>query len=163
MFDLSHVTLMRATDDHFAFLLGEPSSSAPFSLPPGGVDSPEILRMLRRMLARLHEAGCEGSWLVLDKDEVVGLCGYKHPPGDTRTVEIGYGIAPARRKRFYATKAVALMLEEVRADQAVDKIVAETASDNPTSKRVLQRNGFTHAGTRVDAEDGVLDLWEFDL
>jgi RimJ/RimL family protein N-acetyltransferase len=163
MFGLSHVALVRATDDHFAFLLGEQHSTAQLSLPPGGVDSPQILRMLRRMLARLHDAGCKGSWLILDGDEVVGLCGYKRPPGDVRTVEIGYGIAPERRNHGYATKAVNLLVEEVRSDQAVEKIVAETAVDNPASKIVLQRNGFTYIGTREDVENGHLDLWKLDL
>jgi RimJ/RimL family protein N-acetyltransferase len=163
MFDLSNVVLIPATDDDFAFLLGEQRSSNRLSLPPGGIDSPRILRILRRMLAQLREAGCEASWLILDSDEVVGLCGYKHPPGDTRTVEIGYGIAPERRKRGYATKAVNLMLAQARADRAIDTIVAETAVDNPASKTVLERNGFTHIGARDDTEDGPLDLWTFQL
>ncbi len=162
-FDLSHVTLARVTDDHFGFLLGEQNSSSGLSLSPSGIDSPGMLRMLRRMLARLHQAGCHGHWLILDGSEVVGLCGYKHPPDASRHVEIGYGVAPDRRMKGYATKAVSLVLHEARSDQAVDAVLAETAIDNLASKLVLQRNGFTHAGTREDAEDGTLDLWRFDL
>jgi RimJ/RimL family protein N-acetyltransferase len=119
--------------------------------------------MLRRLVARLHDAGSEGHWLILNGDEVVGLCGYKSPPDDMRTVEIGYGIAPERRQKGYATKAISLLLKEARADHAVDKVLAETAVANPASRTVLERNGFTHVGIRQDAEDGLLDLWRLDL
>jgi len=163
MADLSLVTLIPVTDDHFAFLLGEQSTHAPFSTPPGGVDTPGTLRMLRRMVARLHAAGCGGHWLILDGDEVVGLCGYKRPPDHTKTVEIGYGIAQDRRKRGYATTAISLLLRAVRADPAVATVSAETSVQNPASKLVLQRNGFTYVGDRDDAEDGTLNLWSLDL
>jgi len=160
MADLSQVVLLRVTDDHFAFLLGEQIS--PLSQPAGGVDSPGMLRMLRRMVARLHQAGCDGHWLILDGSEVVGLCGYKRPPDATGSVEIGYGIAPERRKMGYATMAVGLLLQAARADPKVQRLLAETAVDNTASKLVLQRNGFKHAGTRMDAEDGPLDLWRLE-
>jgi RimJ/RimL family protein N-acetyltransferase len=161
MFDLSRVTLIRVTDDHFAFLLGEQTS--PFSQPPGGVDSPGVLRLLRGMVAQLHQAGCQGHWLIVDGHEVVGLCGYKRPPDAAGTVEIGYGIAPVRRKRGYGTKAVSLLLEEASADPAIGSVVAETALDNPASKMVLERNGFIRVGVRDDAEGGRLDLWRVSV
>ena len=82
---------------------------------------------------------------------VVGLCGYKRLPSD-RSVEIGYGVAPER-----------LLLEEARADDEVDELVAETAVDNAASGRVLERNGFMRVGLRDSFEDGPLDLWRYDL
>jgi len=163
MFDLSQVALSRVTDDHFAFFLEEKSSHLDLLQPPGGIDSPGMLRMLRRMVTRLHQAGCEGHWIILDGSEVVGLCGYKRPPDASRCVEIGYGIAPERRTKGYATRAISLLLQEVNSDEAVETVIAETSIDNPASKLVLLRNGFTHVGTREDAEDGTLDLWRFDL
>ncbi|HQT68612.1 MAG: hypothetical protein B7Z78_03640 [Rhodospirillales bacterium 20-60-12] len=162
-FNLSNVTLAHVTDGHFGFLLGEHECSSGFSLSPSGIESPGMLRVLRRMVARLHQAGCHGHWLILDGSEVVGLCGYKHPPDASRHVEIGYGVAPDRRIKGYATKAISLVLHEARSDQAVDAVLAETSIDNLASKLVLLRNGFIHAGTREDAEDGMLDLWRFDL
>ena len=161
--NLSRLVLLRATDDHFAFLLGEQSSPENLLQPPGGVDTPGMLRMLRRMVARLHQAGCDGHWLILHENEVVGLCGYKRPPDAAKTVEIGYGIAAERRGTGYATRAIGLLLEQARASQAVDKIIAETVPDNLASRRVLQRNGFTRIGAREDAEDGPLELWDFDF
>jgi RimJ/RimL family protein N-acetyltransferase len=160
--DFSQITLQRVTDDHFAFLLGEQTSPLSFAHPPGGIDSPGMLRMLRRMVARLHNAGCDGHWLILDGKEAVGLCGYKAPPSE-KSVEIGYGIAPERRKMGYATKAISLLLKHAYADQAVDIVTAETAVDNPASRIVLERNGFTHVATREDSNDGVLDMWQLEL
>jgi RimJ/RimL family protein N-acetyltransferase len=163
MYDLSQVALLPVTDAHFAGFLGEGNSPLKLSQPPGGIDSPAVLRMLRGMVARLHQAGIDGHWLILDGNEVVGLCGYLRPPDAAKSVEIGYGTAPERRNNGYATKAISLLLQTANADPAVGTILAETSINNPASRLVLQRNRFTPAGTREDAEEGILDLWRFDL
>ena len=142
MADLSLVTLIPVTDDHFAFLLGEQSTHAPFSKPPGGVDTPGTLRMLRRMVARLHAAGCGGHWLILDGDEVVGLCGYKRPPDHTKTVEIGYGIVPSRWDQGFGTEAVEEAVELAQRHGA-GKVIARTLPTNVASRRVLEKAGFS--------------------
>ena len=101
--------------------------------------------------------------LIVHGDEVVGLCGYKRPPDNTKSVEIGYGIASTRRQMGYATKAISLLLEEAQTDTAVEIIVAETALTNPASQIVLERNGFTQVGIREDSEDGTLAMWRMAL
>src|SRR5512146_2937045 len=87
------VALVDAHDAHFAWMLGEIPAFTELRLPSNGVDAPAILRMLRQMARKLTQAGCQGSWLIVSGNAVVGLCGYKHPPLADGTVEIGYGIA----------------------------------------------------------------------
>jgi RimJ/RimL family protein N-acetyltransferase len=157
------VRLLRATDDHFAWLLNEAAAPRHLRQPPGGVDTPEMLRMMRGMLARLHAAGCNGHWLILDRDEVVGLCGYTHPPDEAREVDIGYGIAASRRRRGYATGAVGLMVRQAWADPAIDTVAAMTVLDNVASHGVLKRNGFARLMTRDDPDEGPVIIWRLKL
>jgi RimJ/RimL family protein N-acetyltransferase len=158
------ITLVAALDVHFAWMLGE--TAAPMDglrLPPDGVDAPEMLRVLRAMSARLRDARCEGSWLIVAGDEVVGLCGYKLPPSDDGKVEIGYGIARGRRGNGYASRAVSAMLEEGRRDSSISALTAATTTANLVSQRVLERNSFIRTGTSYDPDDGELIWWRHDL
>jgi RimJ/RimL family protein N-acetyltransferase len=127
-------------------------------IPPGGVDEPFVLDIVRRIVAQLHAAGSRGAWLVVAHDEVVGLCSYRRPPRDGE-VEIGYGIASSRRRRGYAKAAVMRMLDAAARDEHVRCFLAETAVANPASGRVLEASGFEAEGRRVDAEDGEVIRW----
>ncbi|HZZ88649.1 MAG TPA: GNAT family N-acetyltransferase, partial [Caulobacteraceae bacterium] len=85
------LALVPATDAHFAWLLGEADPPTDgLRRPPDGVDSPLVLKWLRRTLPKL---GGRGSWLMVADGEVVGLCSYKWPPTEAGDVEIGYGVA----------------------------------------------------------------------
>jgi len=153
--------LIEAVDAHFAWMLGEiPAPFPNLRLPPGGVDSHGIIRLLRDMTARMRKEGCHGSWLIVAGDEVVGLCSYKQPPSNDGKVEIGYGIAAGKRDRGYASRAVRAMLEHARRDHTISVVVAATASANIVSQRVLERNGFSRTGVSYDPDDGELISWQ---
>lgn len=156
--DVSNVVLIEATDTDFRWMLGEQCSQNSLRLPEGGVDDPVVLGIVRAITMRLHDAGSRASWLVVCKGEVVGLCSYRRPPAD-RCVEIGYGIAPSKRGNGYATSAVATMVDSAVLDPSVDTLTAETAAQNLASQIVLERNGFTRTGTRIDVEDGEVIGW----
>lgn len=117
--------------------------------------------MLRGLFARVLAAHGTGSWMMVAEGEVVGLCGYKRPADTNGIVEIGYGVAPSRRRLGHATRAVAAMVAETARDPLVKAIVAETAVDNAPSQRALAANGFLQRGTRYDAEDGTVVHWRF--
>ncbi|HEY2883621.1 MAG TPA: GNAT family protein [Rhizomicrobium sp.] len=158
------VTLVAALDMHFAWMLGEMAAPTEgLRLPPDGVDSPDMLRILRAMNTRLRDAGCVGSWLIVAGNEVVGLCGYKLPPLPDGKVEIGYGVAKGRRGNGYASRAVRAMLEEARRDSSFSTLTAATAIANIVSQRVLERNSFVRTGTTYDPDDGELIWWRRDL
>jgi RimJ/RimL family protein N-acetyltransferase len=149
--------LVPATDAHFAWLLEE-GPALGLTAPAGGLDERNILIWVRSLTERLLAADVFASWLVVDRDEVVAMCSFKDPPGADGSVEIGYSVAPERRRRGYATSAVSLVCAEVRRTGLALELRAETSVDNPASQRVLERNGFVRVGDRDD-EDGPLYLW----
>ena len=154
------LSLVPALDVHFAWMLGEAPAPDGLTLPPSGLDTPPILRWLRRTLPKL---GGYGSWLMVDEGEVVGLGGYKWAPTPAGDVEIGYGVAPERRQRGYAGRASRLMLEAARADARVRALVAETAVGNLASQRVLAGAGFFKTGRGWDDEEGETIRWRLEV
>lgn len=134
-------------------MLGEADSPVGLRLPEGGVESQEVLRALR---------GLDHSWLMVWDSEVVGLCSYMCPIEDG-VVEIGYGVAPARRRLGHATLAVSAMVRAASEDPRLRRLTAETAVANAASQIVLSRNGFQQTGHRLDPQDGELIIWGLDL
>jgi RimJ/RimL family protein N-acetyltransferase len=152
------IDLVAVEEADFEWMLGRGDSRHGLLLPPGGVDEPKTLSIVRRMNEALLKAHDRGAWMIVRDGEVVGLCSYIRPPADGE-VEIGFGIAATRRNRGYASAAVAAVLQAAREDPLVAVVVARTATGNPASQRVLERNGFTQAGTDFDDEDGDVILW----
>ncbi len=132
-----------------------------FAVPPGGLEPPEVLDMLVGWSARLQAAQGWGTWLAVWRGEVVASLAVKDPVADG-AVEIGYGVAPARRWQGVATAAVRALLP-VLAGHGVRVVQSETAQGNPASGRVMQKAGFARVGERFDPEDGLLDLWQCRL
>lgn len=147
-----------------------PASAATFAALAAGrvervapdFETPAVLAVLGDVAAELDRAGIVGSWLVEAAGEVVGLCGIKAVPA-AGVVEIGYGIAPARRRRGHATRAVALLLAELGEGAAgpVRRVVAETVAGNVASARVLRRNGFAESGRAERGEP--VTVWSLIL
>lgn len=150
--------LAEVNDDDFAWMLqGEPALRRGLTLPPGGVDTPEVLAIVRQIVARMHAEHCRGAWMMISGDEVVGLCSYRRPPANGE-VEIGYGVAASRRGLGHATRAVEALCAEAMA-AGVRVLCADTAIANPASGRVLAKNGFVSFGTRIDPDDGNVVIW----
>jgi RimJ/RimL family protein N-acetyltransferase len=120
---------------------------------------PEILAMLSRLAADIGVEFLPSAWMIVEDDEIVGLCSVIKVPRDGN-IHIGYGVAPSRQSRGCATRAIGQLLQWARNDHRVALVSAETGVDNITSRRVLGRNGFIRIGERVDAEDGPLICWE---
>jgi len=157
---VSGLELIPRSDAHLAWMLGEAEAPDELRLPPGGVDERWVLKWLRRTLPSL---GGRGGWLMGADGEVVGLCGYKVPPGADGDVEIGYSVAPARRRLGHATRAVALLTDAARLDDRVRALTAETALANLPSQRVLETNGFADVGRGMDDDEGETIVWRLGL
>ncbi|HET7232727.1 MAG TPA: GNAT family N-acetyltransferase [Longimicrobium sp.] len=99
-----------------------------------------------------------GWWMyyvvVEDAGEVVGVVGYKGPPGDDGTVEVGYGIVPGHRRRGIATEATAALVDRAFADPRVTRVIAETMPELVASIGVMEKLGFTLEGD--GSEPGVI-------
>ena len=84
------------------------------------------------------------TWLVVDDDgRIAGECGVKGVPTAAGEVEIGYGLAGPSRGRGLGTRAVAALVDELRARPGVRRIDALVVADNLASRRVLEHAGFT--------------------
>jgi RimJ/RimL family protein N-acetyltransferase len=162
---MNRTTIVEAGDVDFSEMLrGDRVLSSGLTIPEVGVDEPFVLEHVRGLAATLHAQGYTGgNWMVVAGGEVVGLCGFKHVPTPAGEVEIGYGMAAARRRRGHATAAVAALIDAARRDPAVRAVLAQTAVDNIASQRVLAKNGFERIGTSHDPEDGELIVWRIAL
>ncbi len=150
--------LLEATDAHFAALIAGEAPDG-LAVAEGGVETPEVLAMLRALSDEVGESFQPNAWLIVEDGEVAGLTSLVRTPYVGDTVMIGYGVAASRRGRGIATRAVAQLLAWARADYRVATVTAETAIDNTASHRVLEANGFTRSGERTDEDDGELFCW----
>ena len=91
-------------------------------------------------------------------NQVVGCGGFKGFPVDGR-VEIGYGIAEELRGKGLATSAVRELLQVAFSYPAVMEVYAEAATDNLSSRRVIEKAGFRRLGRRATDADGIVDQW----
>ena len=151
--------LIAATDAHFAALAANEAPDG-FGLPEGGVDAREVIELVTALARRVRREIDPAAWLIVSDDEVVGLCSITKCFVSPGLVEIGYGIAPARRGRGFATRAVGKLLDLAKADPRIKIVAAETAVDNPASQRTLEKNGFARTGERIDPDDGPLLGWQ---
>jgi RimJ/RimL family protein N-acetyltransferase len=155
--------LVETCDADFDWMAGGPSSRSGLALPPGGVDTPEGVAVVRTIHAANNEAGTPGAWMMVAGGEVVGLCGAVRPPRDRGEIEIGYGVAPQRRRRGHAGEAVGLLLAMARADPSLTAVTAVTTEENAPSQAVLRRHGFAEVGREVRDEDGPVILWRLSI
>lgn len=150
--------IIEMTADDFALLI---AGEAPrnLRLDPGvAVAPPVVLEMLAGLAGTIAERFEPASWMLTEDGAIVGLMSVTRLPA-AGEIHIGYGVAPQRQGRGLATRAVTELLAWARDDARVRYVSADTGIDNIASQRVLERNGFTRIGGRVDADDGPLICW----
>lgn len=91
---------------------------------------------------------------------MIGMCGYKGPPGTDGVVEIAYGIVPGYQGRGYATEAAQALTAYAFGSGRVRTVRAHTLPEVNASARVLEKCGFKRLGEVIDPEDGVVWRWE---
>jgi RimJ/RimL family protein N-acetyltransferase len=116
-----------------------------------GMPPPHVAARIRRLL----DAGKPAHWVsmcyIVDADGCcIGGCGFKDVP-QGREVEVGYGLAAARRGQGYASAALAQLVARAEASGELDALVAHIAADNAPSIGVATRAGFV-AGDSVLCE-----------
>ena len=81
---------------------------------------------------------------------------------DGGAAEISYFLAEGGRGRGLATEAVALAIAWA-AERGVDRVGASVAAGNVGSAAVLERAGFTRAGSAEHAQLGPSTTWTIEL
>jgi len=149
-----------ALDDAAFEALNEGISLAGFTVIDGNIAPAPVLQMLRGLSATIRTDFEPCAWAMMEEGLVLGLLSLVKPPQGDGAIEIGYGVADAAQGAGVCTRAVADLIRWARDDDRVRVIRAETGVANPASQRVLEHNGFTVVGQRVDAEDGELLVWQ---
>jgi RimJ/RimL family protein N-acetyltransferase len=134
----------------FAALLG---ATVPESWPP------EMLAdALPWFLRQLEEHSDWSGWLswygiVIDPSPqppiLVGSAGFTGPPRDG-AAEVGYSVLPEHQRRGYASEMVRALIDWAFARPGVQRLIANTTTDNVPSIRLLCRVGFEEAAEGLD-------------
>jgi len=145
------VDLIRAeiTDrDHFARLLEA-------RVHPAWAQELDYQELMGSMAQRLEDAPDETGWWswyfvlrnrVTGSRVLIGNGGFKGPPDDEGTVELGYSVLPPYRNKGYTTDAVQALVGWAFGHPEVERVIAEARPGNTASVRVLQKAGFNEVG-----------------
>jgi len=155
--------LSPAQDFDFARLLGEPSPQVKWHPPEGGLESPEILTMLRDLAASMRAACGHGAWMMLQGNQLVGLISLMTAPNQDGEMEIGFGVAASARGHGYATQATIALAAHCRETGLARTLTAESATFNIASQTTLARAGFVQSHRRIHPDDGEVIGWRLSL
>jgi len=151
------IELTRSALDGPEALGGALGASVPPTWPPEYLDAPAFEFTLRRLAEDPAQAGWWLYFVLLRGGStplLIGSSGYKGPPSEDGTVEIGYGIVSDQRRRGFASEAVQALLARAFAVPAVHRVIAETLPELTPSIGVLQKSGFRLIGE--GSEPGVI-------
>ena len=109
----------------------------------------DVTRWIEESRSEKAPAGDVALVIALKKapDQPVGTCS-AHFEGIKDIYCIGYWLGEAYWGQGYAPEAVHAMVDFLMAGCAAQKITAWYANDNPASRHVLEKNGFTDAGVQ---------------
>lgn len=150
--------LIRAALESRSTLADGLGAAVPPTWPPEHVDPPALRFAHDRLIEDAAHAGWWFYFLVLPDDVggrvLAGLAGYKGPPSEDGTVEVGYSVLADRQRRGYASEAVRALLRRAFAVPEVRRVVAETLPELAPSIGVLRKCGFRFVGE--GSEPGVI-------
>jgi len=120
---------------------------------------------LNYALAQINSGdGQTGWWTYLPvhkgDNKLIGSGGYKGPPDENGTVEIGYEIKSDYRNSGLATELAEALIRHAFHHQHVKKLQAHTLAETNPSTKVLIKCGFVKTDEFHDPENGALWKWE---
>ncbi len=104
-------------------------------------------------------------WLA--DGEFCGVINLRFAPGsdalpDYVSGHIGYAVVPWKRRRGYATRALALLLPVAR-EVGLRRVEITCDDDNAPSRRVIERNGGVLVGSRAQPDGPTKLVFHVDL
>jgi RimJ/RimL family protein N-acetyltransferase len=126
---------------------------------------PENRGTWRRRLLQAEQDPESAGWvtgIVFDEDQglAAGRAGFHGPPDADGTVEIGYSVDPALRRRGYARAALEALLRRAAREPSVRTVRVTIAPDNLPSYGLAVQYGFVKTGEQWDDEDGLEIIYE---
>lgn len=121
--------------------------------------------VFRQALLQIEKDPMSQKWqtylaILIENNTLIGNGGFKGPPDENSTVEIGYEIAKAYQENGYGTEMAIQLVNKAFRDVSVIRIIAHTLEKNNNSTAILKKCGFKSAGKLEDPEDGWVYLWE---
>ena len=126
---------------------------------------PECRAVWQRRSRQFEEDPASAGWvtgIIWDERQclAVGRAGYHGPPDDAGTVEIGYAVDPAYRRRGYARAALEALLRRAAQEPQVRRVRVSIRPDNVASYQLAEQYGFRKVGEQWDDEDGLEIVYE---
>jgi RimJ/RimL family protein N-acetyltransferase len=121
------------------------TASIPHPYPPGEAE---------RFIFRARADNANGEALVLaiaQKNaarQVIGLV--SATLSDAGEIELGFMVAPGLWGKGYATEAMRALVEALFALTGAERILANARTENPASRRVLEKCGFAYVDSGLD-------------
>lgn len=142
----------------FARLLG---ASVPRNWPPETL-ADALTLFLKWIEAAPEKVGWFNWYALVQADRqslptLIGGCGFFGPPCNG-IVQIGYSVLSEFQRQGFATEMVRGIVSWAMEQPAVVRIIAETEWENPASVRVLEKVGFTAAGSTTDMKGTRFEL-----
>lgn len=99
-----------------------------------------------------RQTGEEGSALcaIRADGETVGWAGVHTKDARSRTAGVGYYVLPEHQGNGYTSETARLLVTYAFDELNAHRVEATVQDDNPASKRVLEKLGFAHEGTKRD-------------
>ena len=138
-------------------------SPVPLSPWLAGPEARSTWAMRAEQVARMPRDEPWVTGVVLDDGVPVGKAGFHAAPDADRTVEVGYAIDPAYRRRGLGSAALEVMLDRARKSPEVDRVLASVGPWNAPSLRMLRGRGFVVIGQQEDEEDGLEIVHALDV
>ena len=131
---------------------------------PGHIALDDFLKMvLEQTLSWYERVGFAPPWvgyLALESGQVVGVCGFKTAPLESR-VEIAYGTVPGHEGQGVATRMARELIRIAEAEDPKVIVFAQTLPQENASTSILKKLGFQCIGSVQHPEDGT--VWEWQL
>jgi RimJ/RimL family protein N-acetyltransferase len=130
-------------------------ASLPSSWPPEFYGTKSVQFTLDQLAQQPAHPGWWLHYFILrDGRVLIGYGGYKGPPSESGTVEVGYSIVDEYQRKGYATEATRGFIDRAFAEAATMRVIAETMPDRTASIRVLEKLGFRFIGKGSDEDEG---------
>jgi ribosomal-protein-alanine N-acetyltransferase len=110
-----------------------------------------------------REQGHEVNFAIMDRDQLVGVCGVLNIEGVPKRGELGYWIGVPYWNRGYASRGARELVRAVFEEHGLESLYSSCLVRNLASFRVLEKTGFRHVGygTHQNAKWGPDDRFAF--